>query len=93
MVVLFEYLCCAELPPLKPTQYFMQHGKGHYEYGYNTGNSAKYEIRMADGTTRGSYSYADPNDVLRITSYFSDQVNGYQATNLEHRSVATGTMM
>ena len=67
-------------------QYHMQTHDGHYEYGYSTGNSAKYEIKTKDGLTRGSYSYTDPNAVLRVTNYVSDTANGYRARNTEHGS-------
>ena len=62
----------------------MQTQDGHYEYGYSTGNSAKYEIRTKDGLTRGAYSYTDPNSVLRVTNYMSDISNGYRAKSTEH---------
>ena len=68
----------------KTSQYHMQTKDGHYEYGYSTGNSAKYEIKTKDGITRGSYSYTDPNEVLRVTNYVSDIDNGYRARNTEH---------
>ena len=68
----------------KPSQYHIQRPDGHYEYGYFTGNSAKYEVKTIDGITRGSYSYTDPNAVLRVTNYVADNQNGYRARNTEH---------
>ena len=68
----------------KPSQYHVQKENGEYEYGYFTGNAAKYEIKTSDGITRGSYSYSDPNKVLRVTSYISDHLNGFRASNTEH---------
>ena len=62
----------------------MQRPDGHYEYGYFTGNSAKYEVKTTDGITRGSYSYTDPNAVLRVTNYVADNTNGFRARNTEH---------
>ena len=70
----------------KPQQYHMQTQEGHYEYGYSTRNSAKYEIKTKDGVTRGAYSYTDPNAVLRVTNYMSDILNGYRAQISEHGS-------
>ena len=70
----------------KPEQYHIQTQDGHYEYGYSTKNSAKYEIKTKDGITRGSYSYIDPTSVLRVTNYVSDTFNGYRARNTEHGS-------
>ena len=69
----------------------MQTQDGHYEYGYSTGNSAKYEIRTKDGLTRGAYSYTDPNSVLRVTNYMSDISNGYRAKSTEHGSSIDST--
>ena len=68
----------------KTSQYHIHKDDGQYEYGYNTGNSAKYEIKTADGITKGAYSYSDPNNVLRVTNYVSDIQNGYQARNSKH---------
>ena len=59
----------------KASQYHIHKEDGQYEYGYNTGNSAKYEIKTADGITKGAYSYSDPNNVLRVTNYVSDNRN------------------
>ena len=68
----------------KPSQYHVQRPDGHYEYGYFTGNSAKYEVKTTDGITRGSYSYTDPNAVLRVTNYVADNTHGFRARNTEH---------
>ena len=68
----------------KTSQYHIHKDDGQYEYGYNTGNSAKYEIKTADGITKGAYSYSDPNNVLRVTNYVSDIQNGYRARNSKH---------
>ena len=68
----------------KTSQYHIHKDDGQYEYGYNTGNSAKYEIKTSDGITKGAYSYSDPNNVLRVTNYVSDIQNGYRARNSKH---------
>ena len=62
---------------------------GQYEYGFNTGNIAKQELKTADGITRGSYSYVDANGVLQTTNYISDDVFGFRvaATNLPQHVV------
>ncbi|XP_076301313.1 cuticular protein 16 [Lasioglossum baleicum] len=60
-----------------------QDSLGQYDYTYAGDSSAKTESRSLDGTTRGAYSYIDPNGVLQQVHYVADQ-NGFRvlATNL-----------
>ncbi|KAF7407196.1 hypothetical protein HZH66_001733 [Vespula vulgaris] len=50
---------------------------------YTGDSSAKTESRSLDGTTRGAYSYIDPNGILQQVHYVADH-NGFRvlATNL-----------
>jgi len=79
----------AALPPPQASQHHAQDELGQYEYGFNTGNSAKHELKTADGVTRGSYSYVDANGILQTTNYISDDVFGFRvaATNLPQHVV------
>lgn len=60
-----------------------QDSLGQYDYSYAGDSSAKTESRSLDGTTRGAYSYIDPNGVLQQVHYVADH-NGFRvlATNL-----------
>ncbi|XP_076165472.1 cuticular protein 16 [Ptiloglossa arizonensis] len=60
-----------------------QDSLGRYDYSYTGDSSAKTESRSLDGTTRGAYSYIDPNGVLQQVHYVADH-NGFRvlATNL-----------
>ncbi|XP_035728615.1 uncharacterized protein LOC118444421 [Vespa mandarinia] len=60
-----------------------QDSLGQYDYSYTGDSSAKTESRSLDGTTRGAYSYIDPNGILQQVHYVADH-NGFRvlATNL-----------
>ncbi|XP_014485959.1 PREDICTED: uncharacterized protein LOC106750268 [Dinoponera quadriceps] len=60
-----------------------QDSLGQYDYTYSGDSSAKTESRSLDGTTRGAYSYIDPNGILQQVHYIADH-NGFRvmATNL-----------
>ncbi|KAK1125858.1 hypothetical protein K0M31_005396 [Melipona bicolor] len=60
-----------------------QDSLGQYDYSYMGDSSAKTESRSLDGTTRGAYSYIDPNGILQQVHYVADH-NGFRvvATNL-----------
>ena len=83
-------LIAAALPPPQASQHHAQDELGQYEYGYNTGSTAKHELKTADGITRGSYSFVDANGILQTTNYISDDVFGFRvaATNLPRHVVA-----
>lgn len=69
-------------------QYHTQDELGQYAYGYSDPLSTKQEVRSLDGTTRGSYSYRDANDILQTVDYHADDTGFHvQATNLP-KSVA-----
>ena len=82
-------MIAAALPQPTASQHHAQDELGQYEYGFNTGNIAKQELKTADGVTRGSYSYVDANGVLQTTNYISDDVFGFRvaATNLPQHVV------
>merc|ERR1719222_1242913 len=65
------------------SQFHAQDESGSYSYGYNSATQAKSEVKSADGVTRGSYSYVDPNGLLQTVNYISDAM-GFRvaATNL-----------
>lgn len=74
------------MPPWRLTHSAMHHTQdslGQYDYSYAGDTSAKTESRSADGTTRGAYSYIDPNGLLQQVHYIADH-NGFRvlATNL-----------
>jgi len=79
----------AALPKPAASQHHAQDELGQYEYGFNTGNIAKQELKTVDGITRGSYSYVDANGILQTTNYISDDVFGFRvaATNLPQHVV------
>ncbi|XP_053976590.1 uncharacterized protein LOC128875227 [Hylaeus volcanicus] len=68
---------------LHSTLHHTQDSLGRYDYTYAGDSSAKTESRSLDGTTRGAYSYIDPNGVLQQVHYVADH-NGFRvlATNL-----------
>ena len=70
--------------PITASQYHAQNEFGEYNYGYSNINSAKSELKSADGVTRGSYSYVDANGVLQRVDYIADDLFGFRvaATNL-----------
>ncbi|KAF0312980.1 Cuticle protein 6 [Amphibalanus amphitrite] len=65
------------------SQSHQQDELGQYAYGYNTGSSAKNEVKTADGVVRGSYSYVDSYGIPQKVSYVADAL-GFRtvATNL-----------
>ncbi|XP_043237856.1 cuticle protein 7-like [Amphibalanus amphitrite] len=65
------------------SQSHQQDELGQYAYGYNTGTSAKNEVKTADGVVRGSYSYVDSYGIPQKVSYVADAL-GFRtvATNL-----------
>jgi len=71
------------------SQYHAQDEAGSYSYGFNSATQAKTEVKSADGVTRGSYSYVDPNGLVQTVNYISDAM-GFRvaATNLPIHDVA-----
>lgn len=76
-------------PVLSANQFHAQDEVGQYNYGYSNQDSAKSEVKTADGVVRGSYSYVDANGVIQTTNYISDAL-GFRvaATNLPVAPVA-----
>ena len=72
------------------SHYHAQSESGEYKYGYTNAASSKIESKLADGVTRGSYSYVDANGILQTVNYIADDLLGFRvaATNLP---VAPGT--
>merc|ERR1719334_1477286 len=72
-------------PAVKGTnsQFHAQDDFGQYKYGYSNPSQTKQEIKTADGVTRGSYSYIDPNGLVQSVNYIADAM-GFRvaATNL-----------
>jgi len=63
--------------------YIFQDEIGQYNYGYNSADQSKSEVKTADGVVRGTYSYVDANGLVQTTNYISDAL-GFRvaATNL-----------
>jgi len=84
------------LPAHSPSsQYHSQDDVGQYNYGYQSAEQNKAEVKTADGVTRGSYSYIDANGILQTVNYISDAM-GFRvaATNLPvHHVEAAGTVV
>ena len=51
----------------------LQDALGQYNYGYADPNSAKQEVKSADGVVRGSYSYVDANGLVQTVNYLGGQ--------------------
>lgn len=62
----------AAVPAATSSQHHSQDELGQYDYGYTDVNSAKNEVKTADGVVRGSYSYVDAHGVAQKVSYVSD---------------------
>ena len=56
---------------------------GQYNYGYQSQDQSKAEVKTADGVVRGAYSYVDANGIVQSVNYISDAL-GFRvaATNL-----------
>ena len=59
-------------------QFHAQDEAEGYNYGYSNGLSSKQEVRDADGTVRGAYSFVDANGVLQEVRYIADPVEGFK---------------
>ncbi|XP_037092782.1 adult-specific rigid cuticular protein 15.5-like [Pollicipes pollicipes] len=71
------------MPAAASKQHHVQDEWGQYSYGYASPNSAKKEIKSADGVVRGSYSYVDSFGIPQKVKYVADAL-GFRvaATNL-----------
>ena len=79
---------CLARPP--PTFLEYKDTLGQYSFGYSAPGSARSEVRSADGSTRGSYSYVDGSGIIQSAQYTADVENGFQvvATNLPRAPVS-----
>merc|ERR1712227_191135 len=70
------------------SQYHAQDDAGQYTFGYADGNSVKQEVKTADGTVRGAYSYVDSDGIVQTVNYIADEL-GFRvgATNLPVHNV------
>merc|ERR1712227_660864 len=70
------------------SQYHAQDDAGQYTFGYADGNSVKQEVKTADGTVRGAYSYVDSDGIVQTVNYIADDL-GFRvgATNLPVHNV------
>ena len=59
---------------LKSLTVFPQDALGQYNYGYSDPNSAKQEVKTADGVVRGSYSYVDANGLVQTVNYLGRRI-------------------
>ncbi|XP_037085674.1 cuticle protein 7-like [Pollicipes pollicipes] len=59
-------------PVASSAQHHSQDELGQYNYGYADINSAKNEVKTADGVVRGSYSYVDAYGLPQKVDYVSD---------------------
>ena len=78
--------------PAPSHQYHAQDDIGQYNYGYQSADSAKSEVKTADGVVRGAYSYVDANGIVQTVNYISDAL-GFRvaATNLPVHHVGGAT--
>jgi len=93
--VIFAVVVCANATPrpgiISPIlstsyQYHNQDTLGQYQYGYGNAQSAKSEMKTADGITQGSYSYIDPEGKLQAVQYVSDD-NGFRVNTANSEKV------
>merc|ERR1712110_154706 len=87
----YEVAPVAPVAASAPThsQFHGQDEIGGYNYGYQTAESSKQEIKTPDGIVQGTYSYVDANGILQTVNYISD-AEGFKvaATNLPQAPVA-----
>jgi len=61
------------LPAGSPSsQYSAQDEIGQYNFGYNSADQSKSEVKTAGGVVRRTYSYVDANGLFQTTNYISD---------------------
>ena len=56
------------------TQYHAQDEYGQYKFGFADPNSARTEIKTADGTVRGHYNYVDDQGNIQTVHYIADKL-------------------
>ena len=60
------------------SQYHAQDEFGQYNFGYQEPNSARQEVKTADGVVRGSYNYVDDEGKIQTVEYIADE-GGFRA--------------
>ena len=60
------------------SQYHAQDEFGQYNFGYQEPNSARQEVKTADGIIRGSYNYVDDQGKIQTVEYVADE-DGFRA--------------
>ena len=56
------------------TQYHAQDEYGQYKFGFADPNSARTEVKTADGTVRGHYNYVDDQGKIQTVHYIADHL-------------------
>ena len=51
---------------------------GQYSFGYSDEAAARSEYKLADGITRGTYSYIDKNGMIHTTEYEAGKDLGFR---------------
>ncbi|XP_063979934.1 uncharacterized protein LOC135163958 [Diachasmimorpha longicaudata] len=55
-----------------------QDSLGQYSFGYSSPESARSEVRSADGKTRGEFSFVDAAGIIQTAKYTADSENGFR---------------
>ncbi|XP_011310454.1 uncharacterized protein [Fopius arisanus] len=55
-----------------------QDSLGQYSFGYSTPESARSEMRSADGKTRGAFSFVDDSGIIQTAKYTADSESGFR---------------
>jgi len=82
-----QYFAAPE--PAPSAQFHSQDDAGQYNFGFNSVDQTKQEVKTADGVVRGAYSYVDANGLTQSVNYIADAL-GFRvaATNLPVHDVA-----
>merc|ERR1711971_1337226 len=82
-----QYFAAPE--PSPSSQFHSQDDAGQYNFGLNSVDQTKQEVKTADGGVRGAYSYVDANGLTQSVNYIADAL-GFRvaATNLPVHDVA-----
>ncbi|XP_016919856.2 cuticle protein 6-like [Apis cerana] len=78
-ILLFSYCFISSgLAQLAAPTLTYQDSFGRYSFGYSSPYSARSEIRMSNGETRGAYSYIDDAGVIQTVEYVADATHGFR---------------
>jgi len=67
-------------------QYYAQDNLGQFSFGYTNPQSARSEIKSADGTVAGQYSYVQPHGNVVQVKYVADS-QGYRVEDSVPQSI------